>query len=162
MLETATKSALAIRPLTVEELPLCVRFGQAFMTEKQVPGEFSPEAFLKNWTLFLSAYPAVIFGLWDDKELIGGIGGMIFPDLNTGTPCAIEFFWYVDPAHRNTLGAARLPLTYKKWAKEHGAKRFRMVHLLEEGEDPKAVKLDRFYQKTMKLRPIEVCFDGAI
>ena len=157
----ATKS-LAIRPLTLDELPLCVPFGKAFVREKHVPGEFSPETFIKNWTMFLSAYPAVIFGLWEDMALVGGIGGMIFPDLNTGTPCAIEFFWYVDPAHRNTLGAARLPLTFKKWGKRHGAERFRMIHLLDEGEDPSTVKLSKFYTKTLKLRPMEVCFDGPI
>lgn len=162
MIETPTKAALRIRPLTIEELPLCVPFGQAFMQEKKVPGEFSPETFLKNWALFLSAYPSVIFGLWEGRQLVGGIGGMIFPDLNTGTPCAIEFFWYVDKDYRNTIGAAKLPLAYRQWAKEHGAKRFRMVHLLDDGEDPKAVKLDRFYRKTLKLRPVEVCFDGPI
>jgi len=162
VIDAPATTTFAIRPLTIEELPLCVPFGQAFIEEKQVPGTFSPETFIKNWTLFLSAYPSTIFGLWQDKQLVGGIGGMIHPDLNTGVLCAIEFFWYVTPAYRKTLWAARLPLTFRKWAKRHGAERFRMVHLLEPGEDPAAVKLAEFYTRTLKLRPVEVCFDGPI
>ncbi len=162
MIETPTKSALTIRPLTIEELPRCLPFGPAFMKEKDLPGEFSPETFLKNWTLFLSAYPSVIFGLWHEKGLVGGIGGMIHPDLNTGMLYAVEFFWYVDPAHRNTLGAARLPLTFKKWGKRNGAERWKMIHFLDKGEDPTAVKLAAFYRDALKMSANEVVFDGPL
>lgn len=162
MIDAPAKVALTIRPITLEELPLCLPFGPAFMQEKDLPGKFSEEIFLKNWTLFLSAYPSVIFGLWHDKDLVGGIGGMIHPDLNTGVRYAVEFFWYVDPAHRNTLGAARLPLTFKKWGKRNGAERWKMIRILKPGEDVSAVKLEAFYVDALKMTPNEVVFDGPL
>ncbi|MGL5934086.1 MAG: hypothetical protein ACRCZI_00535, partial [Cetobacterium sp.] len=114
---TQERTALSIRPLTIDELPLCLPYGPAFMEEYHLPGTFSQKTFLQNWTLWLTSFPAIMFGLWEDVHLVGGIGGMIHPDLNTGDLLAIEFFWYVDPAYRNTLLAARLPLTFKKWGK---------------------------------------------
>ncbi len=162
MIEAPTKPALVTRPLTVEELPLCLPFGKAFMEEKKIAGEFSPETFLKNWTLFLSAYPSVIFGLWEETRLVGGIGGMIHPDLNSGMLYAVEFFWYVDPGYRKTLGAARLPLTVKKWGKRQGAQRWKMIHLLQRGEDPSTIKLAGFYRDTLGMDANEVVFDGEL
>lgn len=162
MIETPTKVALTIRPLTIEELPLCLPYGPAFMKEYDLPGTFSPEEFLKNWTLWLTAYPAIMYGLWDNTHLAGGIGGMIHPDLNTGDRLAVEFFWYVEPSYRNTLLAARLPLTFKKWGKRNGAVRWKMIHLLSPGEDPATVKLARFYEGVCKMKASEVVFDGPL
>lgn len=150
-----------IRALGLNELPLCLPFGEAFTVEKQLPDKFDPDVFLKTWTGYLTQYPAVIFGLWDGARLVGGIGGMVFPDSNTGVKAAIEFFWYVDPVYRNTLGAARLPLRFKAWGKQHDAKRLRMIHLLMPGETPSTVKLAGFYG-SLGMRPIEVAFDGPI
>lgn len=162
MIETPTKAALAIRPLTVEELPLCLPYGPAFMEEYALAGTFSNDTFLKNWTTWLTAFPAVLFGLWEDQHLAGGIGGMIHPDLNTGDLLAVEMFWYVDPAYRKTLLAARLPLTFKKWGKRNGAVRWKMVHLLAPDESPSTVKLAGFYEGVCKLKANEVVFDGPI
>lgn len=162
MIEAPAKAALTIRPLTVEELPLCLPFGPAFLREKDLPGVFSEEVFLKNWRFFLSSFPSVIFGLWQDRELVGGLGGMIHPDLNTGVRYAVELFWYVDPSHRKTLGAARLPLTFKKWGKRNGAERWKMIRLLKKGEDLSAVKLEAFYVDGLKMSASEVVFDGPL
>lgn len=159
---TEAVRTLTIRPLTIEELPLCLPYGPAFMKEYELPGVFSPQTFIKNWTIWLTSFPAVMFGLWEEKHLTGGIGGMIHPDLNTGDLYAVEFFWYVDPAYRNTLMAARLPLTFKKWGKRNGAVRWKMVHLLATDESPSTVKLAQFYEKTLKLKANEVVFDGPI
>lgn len=150
-----------IRPLTLDELPLCLPFGEAFMTEKQIPGVFNPEVFLKNWTAYLTQYPAVILGLWRGRSLVGGIGGIVFPDLNTGEKIAIEFFWYVGKDDRGSSWSARLPLKFKHWARTQGATRLRMIHLLEPNETPSSVKLADFYA-SLGLRPIEVAFDGPI
>jgi hypothetical protein len=147
--------------MTVKELPLCLPFGEAFMQEKHIPGVFNPDVFLKNWTTFLTSYPAAIFGLWKDEQLIGGIGGMIHPDLNTGQRIAVEFFWYVGHEHRHTIGSIKLVRRWKRWAKENGAVRWRMIHLLDVDETASSVKLASFYEK-QGLRPIEVGFDGPL
>lgn len=158
MIETAS---YVIRPVMLEDLPKCLPFGQAFMTEKQVPGRFSPETFLKAWTSFLASGQGIIYGLWNGEDLAGGLGGFVYPDLNTGETCAIEAFWYVGKDDRGTTWPVRLVHAFRKWGKKHGATRFRMIHLLMEGEDPSTVKLAGYYQK-IGLRPIEVVYDGTI
>mgnify|MGYP003385239990 CR=1 FL=1 len=150
-----------IRQITIAELPLCLPFGQAFMTEKQLPDQFSEETFLNNWTAYLTRYNGVILGLWDEARLVGGIGGIVCPDVYTGVPSLTEMFWYVDESCRRTLLAARLQCRFRAWGKERGAQRFRMIHMLEPGETPSTVKLAGFYER-MGLRPIEVGFDGPI
>jgi hypothetical protein len=162
LIETTTKASLTIRPLTIEELPLCLPYGPAFMKEYDLPGTFSNEEFLKNWTLWLTAYPAIMYGLWEGTHLAGGIGGMIHPDINTGDLLAVEFFWYVEPSRRKTLLAARLPLTFKKWGKRNGAIRWKMIHLLAQDEEPSTVKLASFYKDVCKMKANEVVFDGPI
>lgn len=162
MVETLVRPALSIRPLTIQELPLCVPFGPAFMKEYDLPGVFNPDVFLKNWAYFLQSLTAVLYGLWDDERLIGGIGGIVHPDLNTGDLHAVECFWYVGPIYRNTFMAGRLPLTFKKWGKHQGAVRWKMIHLLAEDEDPSTVKLAGFYERACKLKANEVVFDGPI
>lgn len=132
-----------IRPLTIEELPQCIPFGQAFHQEMQLPGRFLPEEFLKNWTFFLQHYTAVILTLWKDETLAGGLGGMVTPDLLDGRLLATEFFWFMDPAHRTGTGAIRLLHAYEAWAKEKGATEVRMVHLVGNHDD----QLGRIYQK---------------
>lgn len=154
-------AAYVVRPVRVEELTHCLPFGVAFMREKQVPGTFSQETFLKAWTAFLSSGQGVLYGLWNGDELVGGLGGFVYPDLNTGEPCAIEAFWYVRKEDRGTTWPVRLVHAFRKWGKKHGATRFRMIHLLMDGEDPSTVKLAGYYT-TIGLRPIEVVYDGAI
>lgn len=150
-----------IRALTVKELPKCEVFGQQFMAEKAIPGTFNLEQFVKNWTVFLTQYKAVIFGLFEGETLVGGIGGMISPDLNTGEECATEFFWYVRPEDRGGTWPVRLVMRFKQWAIDRGARRWRMIHMLLPEEDPGTVKLAGFYEK-LGLRPMEVCFDAPL
>lgn len=152
---------VAIRRLTVEEIPLCEPFGRAFIAEKHVPGTFSLETFTRNWEFFLTRYPAVLLGLWSGERLIGGIGGMIAPDLNTGDRIAQEFFWYVTPEARHGTWPLRLLKQFREWGKEQGATRFRMVHLLGPDESPSTVKLARVYAK-LGMRPIEVSYDAPM
>ena len=153
--------AMVIRPLTVQDLPLCETFGRAFMAEKQVPGTFSLHTFTRNWTVFLTQYPSIILGLWQGDRLIGGLGGMVAPDLNTGEPIATEFFWYVTPEARHGTWPLRLLTQFRKWGAAQGAVRIRMIHLLEPDECPSTVKLARVYAK-LGFQPLEVAYDAPI
>jgi GNAT superfamily N-acetyltransferase len=153
-----------IRALTVHELYLCEPFGQAFIKEKGLPGPFDAAHFNKNWTMLLQPpYRGQLLGLWHDEALVGGIGGIIAPDMNTAVDVLNEFFWYVDPAHRMSSYSVRLMSQFKMWGIHHGAKRWRMVHLLSDGEteDPTSVRLAEFYKKR-GFRPIEVTYDQPI
>ena len=146
-----------VQRLTLEELPRCVPFAKAFHSELRLPGDFRPEVFLKNWTTFLTTYPAVIFTLRKGEALVGGIGGMIVPDLLDGRLCAHEFFWFVDAAHRTGTGAIRLLNRFEEWAAKEGAVEVRMVHLVGNHDE----QLGRIYTKR-KYRLQELCYWKAL
>lgn len=148
-----TLESTRIRPLTVEEIPLCIPFGQAFHAEMQLPGAFLPDTFVKNWTTFLSQFPAVILGLFKDGALVGGISGMMTPDLFDARLTAQEFFWFMDAAHRSGTGAMRLLKSFEAWGKERGAVEMRMVHMVGKND----AQLERIYKK-LGYRTLEVCY----
>lgn len=154
-----------IRELDKDEFWTCQRFGEAFHQEKALPDQFNLDAFIKNWTLFYQTEKGIIYGLFDDgHQLIGGIGGILSDDLTSGIKTISELFWYVDKSKRHTTGRwpLRLVTRLREWGKDRGAKRFRMVHILMPGENAADVQLADIYTHVLKLRPIEVGFDGEI
>lgn len=118
-----------IRPLTLLEIPLCVPMGQRFHAELEVPGRFDPDVFIKTWTTFLTSYPSVILGWWKDEELVGGIGGLMTPDLFDGRVTATEMFWFVDATHRGGTGSIKLIRAFEEWASTQGAVEARLCYL---------------------------------
>lgn len=142
-----------IRPLTIEEIPLCIPFGRAFHAEMQLPGAFLPDTFVKNWTTFLAQFPAVILGLFKGDTLVGGISGMMTPDLFDARLTAQEFFWFMDEAHRSGTGAIRLLRAFEAWGREKGATEVRMVHMVGKND----AQLERIYRK-LGYRTLEVCY----
>lgn len=144
-----------LRPLTLEELPRCVPYATAFHEELRLPGQLIPEVFLKNWTTFLTQYPATILSLWKEETLIGGLGAMIVPDLSDGRLCATEMFIFIDKSHRGGSAFFRLLRAYKEWAIAHHAVEVRLSHM-EHGEDHAEIdaQFDRLYRK-LGYRPLE-------
>lgn len=161
MSTTEAVRTLTIRPLTIEELPLCEPYGKAFHAEKDVPGEFSMEVFLKNWTTFMTHCHGIILGLWDDGRLVGGLGGMLTPDITTGTLAATEFFLYIAPEHRGGTVLIRLINRFREHGKLYGAARLRLALTIQKGEDVFAPRLDSLYRR-IGLRPVEIGYDGPI
>ncbi|MBF0260273.1 MAG: hypothetical protein HQL97_00375 [Magnetococcales bacterium] len=148
---------LTIRPLTIAELPLCESFARGFFEEKKLPGTFSMETFIQNWTAFLTQYQATILTLWDGPDLLGGLGAMITPDLFDGRLTATEMFWYLKPQARHGLGAFKLVDEFEAWGDSKGAVEFRLAHMLMPGESPATVKLAPIY-KRRKYRALEVSY----
>lgn len=90
---------------------------------------FDPVAFLSTWEMFqMSPFPSVVFGLYHEKEFVGGIGGVIVNDWLDGLSYAQEMFWYIQPEHRGGDHAKRLLMRLHQWAKEHGAVETRAGH----------------------------------
>lgn len=180
MVETPT--TCTIRPLTLEELPLCAPFGRAVHAEKDVPGEFSIELFVQSWTLFLTRCNGVLLGMWVDDRLVGGIGGMITPDFyavdpETGAPVlsATEFFLYLDPEYRKGDRWLQLVAQFRAFGRSKGATRYRIgAPIKKSWEFDRAVRtvkgrvLDRaarvlaYKYRKMGLRPIDFGFEGSI
>lgn len=132
-----------VRPLTIAELSICVPFGEAFFAELELPGRFDAEHFTKTFAQFLTTLPSVIFGVWADGTPVGGLAGMIAPDLFDGRLTAQELFWYVAPAHRDGTGAVRLWRAFKSWSREQGATEIRMIHMVGAQADA----LNRLYER---------------
>lgn len=152
---------MEIRALEIPDLLLCETFGQGFHDEKQIPGDFSLASFIHHWTTFFNSGMGTILGLWDDGRLVGGIGGLVTPDITSGHLIVSEMFWYVDPDARHGSGGIRLITALRAWGKAKGAVRFRMVHMLLPGESPETVRLGPIYER-LGLRAIEVAYDGPI
>lgn len=120
---------MIIRSLIRAELPLCVEHGQAFHAEFQLTGAFVPEVFLRNWNMFYERQIGTVLSLWADDSLVGGIGGLLTPDLFDDRLCATEIFWFVGKTHRRGSGAIRLLDAYEQWAFSSGAVECRLVYL---------------------------------
>src|SRR5688572_9076222 len=117
-----------VRP--VQEVTELLEGGESFFREGGMPGGFDREAFIANWTRLIHQGIGQLFGLYGDDGVIhGAMGGVLAPDLNNGHTIGIEAFWYVLPQYRGR-GAIRLIEAYEKWAKEKGARRVCMIHLL--------------------------------
>lgn len=116
-----------IRQLNPAELPICADAGLQFFKEGKLPGEFVPACFIRNWSRLIGSGQGVIIADIVGKELRGGLGAILCPDLNNDELIACESFWYVLQNHRGQ--GARLLFAYERWARERGAKRIAMVHL---------------------------------
>lgn len=127
--------------LIVSDLPQVAALGASFYEEGKLPGRFDAAYWQRSWTELLQNGVGVIFGLWHDEMIVGALGGVLFPDPNTGEPVATEFFWYVRPEARGA-GLKLLP-EFERWAVEAGAARVHMVHLLKLAPE----KLGRLYQR---------------
>lgn len=133
-----------VRHLSKEELPLCIPHGLAFHKEFKLPGKFVPDVFLRNWNAFYDQHQGTVISYWNDRELIGGLGGFIFRDLFDDRVVATEIFWFVDAAHRNRSAGFRLLKAYESWAFGQGAVETRVLYLVGGEHDE---QLGRLYQK---------------
>jgi GNAT superfamily N-acetyltransferase len=81
----------------------------------------------------------VVFLAEEADEVTGCIGGVIYPDLYSGSLVATEFFWFVREQKRGP--GIRLYKAFEDWAREQGCSQIRMVHLMDSMPD----KLAKFY-----------------
>lgn len=135
--------------LTVDRLGEIARLGPQFFVEGSLPGKFVPEIFINNWRSLIQNEMGILFGIEKDRQIVGALGAVIFPDPNDGKLVATEMFWFVDKGHRG-CGLGLLD-AFESWAKTAGVDRTILVHL--ENLTPRA--LERVY-RSRGYRPIEV------
>ncbi len=143
-----------IQPVTLESLKNFVEIkilGPSFFSECGLPGSFKFEAFIHNWTLFLQTNIGAMWTMAKGEKVVGLLGGILAPDMNDGELMAMETFWYVHPDHRNSIESVRLLMTFEIWAREMGAKRVMMAHLLSSMPE----KLAAYYERR-GYRPLEI------
>ena len=115
------------RQLPIDELDKLLPLAEKFYASSEALKEFRPEAFKHNWTTFISNDLGVIFVLEEEGRVIGAIGGIKAPDVNSGDPVATEFFWFVAEGSRG--GGIALLRKFEGWAREQGCKRITMAFL---------------------------------
>jgi GNAT superfamily N-acetyltransferase len=140
--------------LTIKDLHVLkenILMAQSFFNECGLPGTFKIEAFLHNWSMLLEKNFGIIFALQKDEKVVGMLGGILSPDINSGELTATEAFWYVMPENRKTPESLKLLLVFEKWAIEIGAKKIIMAHLLSSMPE----RLGTFYERR-GYKPVEI------
>ena len=94
--------------------------------------EFDIERFSRTWRTLIESDIGVIYAVFDGDNPVGAIGGIRYPDPNSGHMIAAEFFWFVSPEHRGT--GMELYHLFERWAQESGCKYIQMVHLTDSME----------------------------
>lgn len=116
--EVQRPSFKVIRQARVSDLDRLLSLGEMFYTEAGLPGKFSPESFISNWSMFINGNMGAIFLLEEDELIIAGIGGVRFPDSASGRVQAQELFWFVHPDHRRDGMGEVLLIEFERWARD--------------------------------------------
>lgn len=146
-----------IEVVTVENLKAlkvdALDMGESFFKSCGLPGTFSFDAWLHNWTMILEKNFGVMWCFRSGDTVAGLLGGILAPDMNDGAMVATEAFWYVKPAYRNTVWSVKLLLNFEIWARDIGAKRIVMAHLLSSMPS----QLCSYYERR-GYKPVEISY----
>lgn len=91
--------------------------------------EYSYRTYLE----FIEKGHGCAFVLKINDQVVGGISGLKFPDINSGIMTAVECFWFVKEEHRGA--GLQLLAFFESWAKEQGCKRMALIHLVDSFPD---------------------------
>lgn len=100
--------------------------GRTFFMEANLPGKFIPESFSRNWRAILEKDLGCVWLYLHEGQIVGAIGGLIYPDINDDVPVVQEMFWFIQPEFRKGLGAIKLFNQLQHWSSARGAKRLYM------------------------------------
>lgn len=125
---------MLIHDIACDEVPLLLDGARQFFGEGKLMGELNPVSFVAGWQKLLLGGGGVLLGAYRGRELVGAIGGVIFPDFPTGDLVAQEFFWFMIGGQRGN--GLRLLRAFEMRAAVHGAKRILMMHLADLNSEP--------------------------
>ena len=118
-----------VRYLSKEEISLCIDGGRKFYEEGNLPGQFNEESFINIWNRLYDTNTGFILGAFGDNNIIGAIGGVLHPDINTRDLTCMEMFWYVIREYRKTGIGIDLFNEFESKCKDLKVKRMIMVHV---------------------------------
>jgi GNAT superfamily N-acetyltransferase len=114
---------------------------------KQYDGVFSQhievdvEYAQKRYLAMVASGMMTVFAMKRGGIIVGGLAGLVCPDINNGKKLAVECFWFVNEADR---GKGLLLLdAYESWAKSEGCDKMALIHL----EDSFPDKLKKLYER---------------
>lgn len=125
---------------TIEDLPKLSKIAEQFYSSSEHLDGFDIDVFVFNWENFIESNIGIIFLLINDGRIVGVLGGIKYPDVNSNHLMATELFWYVEKDHRGQGG--RLLKEFEEWAKTEGCKKIIMVHMTDLMPD----KLESIYK----------------
>lgn len=115
-----------------QEIPRLVPLAEEFYNQGFLPGTFDPQEFIRHWQQFTSGGPGIVIAAEDFGEVVGAIGGLVGPDINTGDRVLFEQFWFVTRDHRKGSLGDELLGRFENEARSLGCHRVNMVHLADE------------------------------
>jgi GNAT superfamily N-acetyltransferase len=107
---------------------------------KSLEVECNPDHYISQWEMFMKTGIGVLWCLKCDETIVGGIGGIVVPDILTGKSILVELFWYVTPIHRKR--GILLFNAMEEYVNIHNL-RWAMIHMERSMPD----KLKLFYTK---------------
>lgn len=132
---------MLVRNAVKEDLVELSHLGELMYEETKLPGKFVFGCFISSWEKILDSGNGILLVAENAEKIIGGLGGLLYFDVNDGELTATEMFWYVHPEFR---GAGLLLFKqFEAKAVACGAKRLLMVHL----HSSMAESLKRFYER---------------
>ena len=124
------KACLADVPLIAEcAREFCAKLGH----------ELDEEHYIRFWMNQIQIGGGVIFLLYHDELVVGGIGGIVNRDPLSGKKVAVELFWYVKEQFRSGLWPIRLLSEFERWCGDSGCESVSMIHM--EKSIPEHMKL---------------------
>lgn len=133
-----------IRSLPVHEIPLLLplarRFHESLLQGNLNHAPLNEQHFLNVLNTHLGNDTG--FVLVAGSPIQGMICGIMFDDMSTAEKCCMEFFWFVEPAERGSIGL-RLLDALEQEARSRGAVRVLMAHLASE----QTSKFARLYER---------------
>lgn len=114
---------MEIRVATVEDLPILVRFGEAFMQESPhyQSRAYDPIKAEKHFKQLLIT--GALFVVAQDDVICGGFAGGAGKDWFNDEKIAFDYVMYVHPEYRKTRAAYLLVQAFINWAHAIGADR---------------------------------------
>jgi len=145
-----------IRELKISEIKYALKFGEEMYSEAEMYGKFDREAFSELWIKLITRKDGVIFGLFHQRILVGGIGGNLYVHPFTGDLVSMALFWFVSKGHRGKSGM-QLFKRLEDWAIERGAARISSAAQIS----LKPLAFKKIYNK-LGLKPVEILFEKEI
>lgn len=133
-----------IREANISEIDRLAPLAEEFASESRHVRKLNVPHYLNSLKELIQRRIGTVFLLVDGSDnILGTIGGCIFPDPLTGESAAIETHWFVGKEWRGGIGAGRLYRAFEAWARSRGCAELQFAHL----EDSMPEEVARFYKR---------------
>lgn len=120
-----------------EIIALAKQYEGVFSKHIKVDVAYAQQAYQK----LVDSGICTVFGMRKNGVIVGGLAGLIFPDINNGQKTAVECFWFVNKADR---GHGTLLLNvFEQWATNCKCQKLALIHL----EDSFSETLKKLYSR---------------